>query len=74
MPTYKSADGSLMTPDTTKEKLHEYHADISAKVSCDVLGLTGDGPRIETIVLKEKCDIADLETYLNSELVLVDDL
>ena len=65
---YQTIDGELAKPDNDKDQLHEYHNDINELVDCEVIGLTGAGSKIRTISLSEKCNVSNLEDWLNSDL------
>ena len=66
---YQTIDGRLKQPENAKEQLHEYHDEISSRVDCGVVGVTGQGPAIRTISLEKECDVSELEDWLGVDLV-----
>ena len=69
MTVYQTSDGGLHRPEKEKDKLHEYHDEISSRVDCGVVGVTGKGPAIRTISLEKECDVSQLEDWLGVDLV-----
>ena len=66
---YQTIDGRVKQPENAKEQLHEYHDEISSRVDCGVVGVTGKGPAIRTILLENECDVGELEDWLGVELM-----
>ena len=66
---YQTSDGRLHRPEKEKEELHEYHDEISSRVGCGVVGVTGKGPAIRRISLEKECDVSELEDWLGVELI-----
>ena len=66
-------NGEMAQPDSPKEQLHEYHAEIEGMVDANVVGLTGRGSKIKRIMLSEQSDISGIEDWLNASLSLDDE-
>ena len=60
--------GGMAEPDNPKKPLHKYHPDIAERVEVEVIGLTGEGSKITTIILSDETDVSDLEEWINAPL------
>ena len=68
MVVFYIVDDGLVEPSQSKQKLHEYHADISAHVDAEVVGCTGHDGAIRRIVLSQDTDISALENWLDTDI------